>query len=65
MPEAAPVGQGSMSEFTQRLRQLDSQVEQLRTALALLQRQLAGGQPERAPMPAGRRDADDYLRAYS
>jgi hypothetical protein len=55
-----------MSEFTQRLRDLDHQVEQLRTALATLQRQLAGGQPaNRAAWTWDAREAEDYLRAYS
>lgn len=54
-----------MSEFTQRLRELDLQVEQLRTALVTLQRQLAGQPTPRATWTWDPREAEDYLRAYS
>lgn len=57
-----------MSEFTARLRELDLQVEQLRTALVALQRQLSHQQPhqpERTTWTWDPRESDDYLRAYS
>jgi hypothetical protein len=53
------------TQFTQRLRQLDQEVEYLRAALAALQRHLAtqgaAGGPA-APRASG--DAEEFLRAY-
>jgi hypothetical protein len=54
---------GSTLEFMTRLRQLDMEVEMLRTALAALQRQLATTHGETPEGPAGR-PHEEFLRAY-
>jgi hypothetical protein len=60
-------------EFTQRLRELDQQVEGLRAALAALQRHLSTQQPATAATGpetgtpgdgASPAERDEYLRAY-
>lgn len=54
--------EGSALEFMHRLRQLDWEVEQLRTALAALQQHLA---TQRQPaLTPGHQDPLEYLRAY-
>lgn len=62
----APAEDGMTPQFTQRLRQLDLEVEYLRAALEALQRHLATQTPQAGPAPrAWAGDADEYLRAYS
>ena len=53
-------------DFRHRLREIDSDVEQLRAAVAALQRQVAADQARRtAPSTRGRGDRDDFLRSYA
>lgn len=53
-------------DFVHRLRELDSEVERLRAALAALQQHLEASRAARPqPGPATRAGSDEWLRAYA